>query len=147
MHVRPDGAAAEALEARVVDPAQHGLDDEGGERDEAEDGVQFGVGVGQLRGAGGLVVPPSASLPLAGGVGASHQAAPAKGDGHHLDEVDAEGGGDDEDDKAGELGQGVEPDGEAAGDDAHHDGADGEQHDEGERGQDAVDGCGSGWPC
>ncbi len=50
VQVGPDGAALQALEPGVVDQAEEGLQEEGGEDNDAEDGVVFGELVCELSG-------------------------------------------------------------------------------------------------
>lgn len=112
----PDGAAAQALESDVVDVAQKGLEEESGKDDDAHDGV--GIGGGTVQKASSR----ERNLDLG-------------------DEIDAEGSPGDKKKVADDLCDGMDPDGEAARDEAHKHGADGHDGDDGNGGKDAVDGA------
>ncbi len=49
MQVRPDLAALESLEARVVDEAKEGLEEQSGKDDETDDGVVANDVIGELK--------------------------------------------------------------------------------------------------
>jgi hypothetical protein len=67
-------------------------------------------------------------------LGDTYQVTTTKGNLHRPHEVNAERRSRDEDDEATDLGDGVDPDGEASRDQALEDGADGEEDDHGQRG-------------
>lgn len=55
VHVRPECAAAELFEFGVMNKTEDGLEEEGGQSDDAHDGVDVCAGIGQLRAERALV--------------------------------------------------------------------------------------------